>query len=217
MPARTLVLGIALALLLAQPGLAAADPVEAVTFSTATPYVTTGPFSAGFVFSVTVPIQVTDLGAFDLDGDGLLNTHEVGIYDNNTTDLLASVTVTSADPLIDGFRYAPITPMTLDPSSTYIVAAGDYDGMNEDSAVLVLPADLTVAPGILYYQGAVSQVNAGLHYPTLGFQPDLAAFGGSFRYTVAPEPTELELAGTSLLGLLALAWCGRSRTRAPSD
>jgi hypothetical protein len=202
---RTLLLGGALTLLVAHPGLAAADPVEALTFSSALAGGLTGPLSAGFAFGVSVPIEVTDLGAFDMDGDGLVNSHEVGIFDGNTIALVASATVTTDDPLIDGFHYVAIAPVTLDTSTFYIVAAADYGGAGEDALGLVDPTTLTVAPEITYYRGQFSQMNSGLHYPTLTLNPDYTTFGGSFRYTVAPEPSELELAGASLLGLLALA------------
>lgn len=190
----------ALASAMAYAASAAALPIEAVTFSTSSTASYPGPVVAGYLFQATNTIQVTDLGAFDLGGDGFLNDHTVGIWDVNAS-LLTSTTVTSSDPLVGNFRYAPITPITLTAGDYYYVGASDFNGTGEDSLVFVQPADLTVAPDIAYYESAISSTHAGLVWPNLYFNPDVTPFGGSFRYTVVPEPGSLALVGIGLLGL----------------
>jgi len=208
---KTVLFGAALLALAARPGLAVAASMPAVSFSNPSSFGVAGPVSAGFSFSVASDIQVTDLGAFDPGGDAFLNSHEVGIYDGNTIQLLASATVTSANDLVDGFRYAPITPITLDTSTFYIVAAADYNGAGEDGLAAVMPAALTVAPEIQYIQSAISQTHAGLSYPSLTFNPDITPFGGNFRYTAVPEPGTGSLFAAGGLALAALRRRRRSR------
>ena len=54
------------------------------------------------------------LGFFDYQGDGLTETHDVGIYDP-AGNLLASATVLPGDPLIGHFRWVAVSPIVLDP------------------------------------------------------------------------------------------------------
>jgi len=68
--------------------------------------------------SVSIPtsndIYITHLGMFDKDGDGLVNTHSVGLWSDSGT-LLSSAVLTPNDPgiLIDGFRYKGISQFFL--------------------------------------------------------------------------------------------------------
>jgi len=67
----------------------------------------------GWGFSLTTPLTVTDLGYFD-GNLGLVDPHPVGIWDS-IGNLLATATVPSggAGALVNGFRFVPITPVTL--------------------------------------------------------------------------------------------------------
>jgi hypothetical protein len=76
--------------------------------------------SLGDTFTVSSPITVTSLGYFNETGAGFLTPHEVGIF--NAAHVLIADTVLAAgsgDPLIDGFRYQSISPLTLTPGQQY--------------------------------------------------------------------------------------------------
>jgi hypothetical protein len=81
----------------------------------------------GWQFDLTNGDVVGALGVFDYLGDGLTDSHQVGLWDSGG-NLLASVTITNSDPLtasgsaLGGWRFAAITPVTLAPG-TYIVGA----------------------------------------------------------------------------------------------
>jgi hypothetical protein len=82
------------------------------------------PQTLGNVFTPTTNIAITSLGFFDYRDDGLGEIHQVGIFDNSGT-LLASAFIPSGKEgnLVDHFRYADITPITLTAGQTYTVAA----------------------------------------------------------------------------------------------
>jgi hypothetical protein len=65
---------------------------------------------------------INSLGFVDVGNDGIAGSYQVGIWDASQT-LLASTTVTPSSPLINGFRYAPITPVNLPNNSTFTIGA----------------------------------------------------------------------------------------------
>lgn len=81
--------------------------------------------TVGWQFTVGgTPLQVTQLGLFDSGSDGLLASHQVGIWNSSGT-LLSSATVKAgtASPLTAGYRYEPVTPFTLPANGTYQIGA----------------------------------------------------------------------------------------------
>jgi hypothetical protein len=157
----------------------------------------------GYTFHVNQPFKITALGIFDSDQDGLFDNHIVTLW-NLAGIQVASVTVpagTSAE-LINGFRYVPITPVTLTLGLTYTVGAyypnsstpaGDH--MITSATSLVIDPDIT----ILHYRFA----HPGYFDP----EPDLVdsqSFGANFLVAEVPEPSTVALIGLgSLVGLMA--------------
>jgi hypothetical protein len=110
----------AVALAIAPIGATAQTP--ALTFATAP--TSTGSFVMGWQFSTNVAVTVSSLGAFDDSNNGLVESHNVGIY-NSVGTLLVSAIVPSgtAGTLISGFRYTSISPFILASGQQYTIAS----------------------------------------------------------------------------------------------
>jgi hypothetical protein len=198
--------------------LAAAPSAHAVTiaadFTGGTDY-ERGTFqNFGWYFDVTTPVDVTALGLFDTGSDGLTDDHPVGIWDA-AGDLLATTTITNADPLtpatassLGGWRFAAITPVMLDPGSytigAYYPTAADFFVGNAISP--------TTADGITYVSGGVTPgMIQGFHDLTgtdAGGDPGF--FGPNFLIaepeSLIPEPGSLGLLASGLLVMAGVAF-----------
>src|SRR6266581_2226205 len=76
--------------------------------------------------------QVNWLGYYDQNGDGLANSHLVTLWDNDTQGIIGSVTVPAgtAAPLVNGYRWAPLSStVTLNYGSYYVIGA-QTDGVD---------------------------------------------------------------------------------------
>lgn len=91
-----------------------------ITFSNSN---TGADMTLGWEFQTNANINVTALGFFDLDADGLLASHQVGLWNSSGT-LLGSVTVTPSSSPSGGFYYENLTtPINLPSGNTYRIAA----------------------------------------------------------------------------------------------
>jgi hypothetical protein len=81
----------------------------------------------GLEFVPWVDMEVSALGFCDAGGDGLLNSHTVGIFDTDTKELVTPTVVVDNESVLDGsYRYEPITPVVLKEGRSYMVA-GDSE------------------------------------------------------------------------------------------
>jgi hypothetical protein len=184
---------------------------EAITFSTTPTDFQVSSASArteGWQFTTSQAINVTALGFWDAGGDGLINAHDIGIFDASST-LLVSGTVppgTTAPLETDDFRYLTLASSFLLEPGTYRIGATYFEGAvaSDHAAKLVGPV---AAPGITY-DGSYFVVGAGLIDPiSLSANVD-GIFGPNFQFTgvSVPEPSSLVLGGMAVLMGLGLAW-----------
>lgn len=96
---------------------------------------TTSGVVGGFFTTGNNPVPVTHLGFYDMNKDGLVRDHHVGIFASNSTTLIASVDVPAGTDgyLTNGYRYVALNPpVTLSPNTQYYllaeVFASDGDG-----------------------------------------------------------------------------------------
>jgi hypothetical protein len=143
----------------------------------------------GWEFTVSEPITVTSLGVWDESGDGFADDHQVGIWLSSGGAPLVSTTVTSANPLTNGFRYQSITPFTLQPG-TYVI--GSYMPTGNDYGTS-LASYSTQSP--ITYTRNLYLYGSGFTIPTdewVGY--DGGNFGPNFQFvsasTAVPTMTE---------------------------
>ena len=167
---------------LAAPITPALAATSGIAFDGGRTYDGDGHWTLGWSFNVTTTQQLLGLGVFDAGSDGLLTDHQVGLWDTSGT-LLASVVVKSGDTLVDGFRFASITPFTLNAGSTYFVGAADL-GFGD---AYWLAGNVTTAPGITYLASRYAQ-GSGLNFPE-GLGDNVGYLGGNILLgSAVPEP-----------------------------
>ncbi|MFQ5423437.1 MAG: hypothetical protein ACE5F9_05590 [Phycisphaerae bacterium] len=104
----------------------------------------------GTEFAPNADIAVSSLGWYDdtaASPDGLLVSHDVGIFEVATQTLVVSTTVPAGTTTtkINEFRFVPVTPVTLTAGTAYVIV-GIADG---DPARFVTPGgNMTVHPAL---------------------------------------------------------------------
>jgi len=190
-------------------------PLPAVSFTeTTSPTPVAVPVSIGWKFNVVSPVLVGALGVFDSAQDGLVSSHQVGIWNNASNTLLALVTVPggSAGQLINQFRYADITPVLLG-IGTYTIGATWGTGPGSDDYLANAHNFQTIA-SISYLVSEYDQIpsTSQLNMPTT---PAVFFSNGMFgpSFAVVPEPASITL---SICGLSLLSYALWRRHRAVS-
>jgi uncharacterized protein (TIGR03437 family) len=141
----------------------------------------TRPFVIGWAFSVASPTTVTGLSYLDATGQGLRESHVVGIFDASDGSLLVSATVAAgaSTTLVDGFRVARVT-YNLAPG-TYIIAG--QKATNSDFAIVRSSSQISI-PGITYIEERELETDS-FAMPTTHFvDNEIGAFGPSFTVAV---------------------------------
>ncbi len=174
-------------------------------------------------YSLNNYMAVTQLGVFDSGGDGLANSHTIGIWAANGT-LLASTTIPAGTvaPLVDGYRYMPITPVLISPGAYPIASpfkalvAAEYAAGDADDLVTpqingydgqVFPTSYDGSPAQGFYGLGTGLPFPGQHFvQSEGNGSSPPFWEVNFQFQVVPEPS------VSLLlvpGLLYLFLCNR--------
>jgi hypothetical protein len=165
------------------------------------------PNTVGWEFSLSAPVIVTGLGFFDFLGDGLEASHPVAIWDN-AHNQVASTVVSSADLLVQSFRWDSIAPVRLE-AGVYRIGALIN---NNDAYISATASQTTVSP--VSYVGGVYSVG-GFCYPNQIGYTNSGRFGPNFEFYefgAVPEPSTIII--WSLIGGLGIAvgWWRKQKT-----
>lgn len=165
-----------------------------------------GSFTTGWMFSSADPITVTALGYYDWGGDGLADTHDVGIFTSGGV-LLVSTTVPSgtAGDLVASWRFTDIAPYLL-PAGTYVIAGTTVDSSAD---LITVFGSTTLAIGLTLLDQGLFVVGSDLTFPT---EPGNGYYNANFLFDpvdggAVPEPS------TWVMGASALVLLGLRRMR----
>jgi hypothetical protein len=165
----------------------------------------------GYQFSVLSPVVLTDLGFLDRSSDGLLSSHDVGLWSTGGT-LLASTTITNASSVVasasagDRWLFESVSPVLL-AVGDYVIGAWLPPDASDDR---VRGGGSTIAAAEISFSGNRYLLGVGsLVMPTLVLGgADDGFLGPGFQFTVAPEPAM----GLPVAAILAGAlWWRRRR------
>ena len=164
--------------------------------------------NVGWQFDVLLAINVTGLGWYDHNQDGLESAHEVGIWNHEGT-LLASGTVPAGTAgLLDNvFRTVKIEPLELGVGAGYVVGGLNYLSSGDR---LLSNVTQSVASSVRFIDATFSPITGILSRPT-GFSLASNGFYGPMVFIreagTLPAPTTIALFS---FGFAGLAWL-RSR------
>jgi hypothetical protein len=184
--------------------------------------------TVGGIFLTTYSFypQVNWLGYYDQNGDGLVNSHLVTLWDNNTQSVIASATVPAGTtaPLINGYRWVQLpSTITLNYGSYYVIGA-QADGVDLWGDFISNNAPDNGNNGQITWNSQYVQLGSGWEFTRAGRYDSAANYpaeppnqaGSDGIYPVAnlgynlvvPEPTAASLC---VLGLGALFVSARRR------
>ncbi len=142
-----------------------------------------GTYTMGFQFTVSAPITVSRLGAFDTNNNGVLNNAGntgVGLWRSNG-QLLGSVSVPNNTPVDNRWFYANLAaPITLTPGTTYVLGQqtfsnGEPYARNGTATTDPLVSIVRRTYGISLFGGlvfpSITTGNVGIGAPNLKFLP----------------------------------------------
>jgi hypothetical protein len=171
-------------------------------------------------------LQLTALGIFDQNQDGLEDSHVVALWTSGGA-LITEATVPSGTTgsLVGSYRYHSVTPVTLLAGQTYVLGAHfapvvDLCGSACGDATLSFALE-TFDPGITYLASKIKPAvngDAPPAFPSTEEGVGGGIFGPNFLITTAdttpaPEPANLGLAACGIGALLARGLSARLRRR----
>lgn len=155
-------------------------------------------------------IRITQIGIFDVAGDGLALPHEmaVWVYRPGLSEYQQIYSTTmaagTAAQLIEGYRFVPIPSFSLAPGEGLLIGA--LYPQNDP--------DATLTPSAGHFAPQLFQDAKGGWYPLLGLNPPTQPvcpgmegepcarlFPVNFQFEVVPEPSVLALLATGCCGL----------------
>ena len=170
---------------------------------------TTANTTVGYDFTVgSSAIELTALGIWDWNQDGLTNAHTISLWDT-AGNLLASAAISpgTVNPLVGEFRYATIIPITLSAGTTYVFGAS-YVGYDLDAFIRnVSGAQATFDPAVSPGNGRFV-TGGGFAFPDNTSAGPGSFVGPNAQFRSVPEPGSTALLlGLAVACLICAHWC----------
>jgi hypothetical protein len=172
-----------------------------------------GPNVYGWSFTTTTTLRIGSFGLYDaFNGDGLAASHSIGLWDvSQPTNPLVTALIPSgfAAPLVNGFRYVPISPVVLSSGHEYVVAASYHSDDNVIGTVNNPLLTITSGEGIILGDYRFGSGPDPLAFPEnfeSGPGPGAGPFSGigpNFTYTPVPESSTLLCSAVGVLAVIA--------------
>lgn len=207
---KTLRLGTFLLSLIAINTTAFAVPITAISFTGGSEYTTLEAGTFGWKYSTDIAIDVTHYGFYDFEGNGLSQSHTIGIYDFRGDLLGISTTIASGTGALleNSFRYVELASnLRLAANQTYYIGAYRAAPITQTSPYdpVFQVATANVATEIEYL---ASQIATGgtLSWPSLSSgSSQKGIFGPNFKF----EPVEtIPTPGSLILIFSGLGFIG---------
>lgn len=169
-------------------------------------------WSLGFEFTTNRAIEVTALGFYDDLKNDLVESHEVGVFNQDKT-LLGKAIVNPGDLLEGWFRYTSLQqPIQLAASQTYYIAA-----LTKSEQYTWSPSGFVTDPSINYVRSAYT-LSSSLVFPNPPAPTDnnLGYFGPNFKVKTGdkePVPEPFSVLGSLTAGLFGLRLIRKRRQK----
>ncbi len=165
-----------------------------------------GSLTIGFEFTPQVQIQVTEVGVFDVGGNGFgvtgTDTHQVGIWRVSDSLQIVVDTVTSSDLLDGGYRFSALaSPQTLQAGTAYVIGAF-YTSTADRLFNSTLTADPLISiPGV-NTTGSATRFSFGTSLSVPTTENNFQRTNVNFKAVAVPEPGSVALCAIAALGLV---------------
>jgi len=152
----------------------------------------------GWELTVNTDIILTDLGLYDLDLDGFILAHDIGLFRLSDGALLASGTMSAGmgDPLIDNFRYIDVVDVPLVTTENYVLSY--YSAPGSADFVVTNATGEVFAPEVNWISGRWGGNAGGLIIPPNSTGDD--RYGPNFQF-VTPGNCPWDLDGDGVVGV----------------
>jgi hypothetical protein len=156
-------------------------------------------FMVGWQFSVSSALQVDGLSYWDANGDGLVESHQVAIFNSAGVSLVSAIIPSgTGSTLVSGFRTVAVS-FLLTPG-TYVIGGQSPSGSD---ATLIEATSVTTVPGVTYLQERELNTSAFVVPTANAPGTERGIFGPNFTVTATPEPGSLSLMFAAGIGVLA--------------
>jgi hypothetical protein len=172
----------------------------ALSFTGGSPALANQSQTAGWEFSLSNPILLTQLGLWDRFDNGLVESHVVTVWTSTGTEVAqATIPAGASATLTDGFRYVSLVNSIVLPAGDYTIGA--FYNLNSGDLAVVGASTVSTASGVTY---GGSRLAFGDAFPTgdAGGNPN-SYFGPNFQFTTPTSAPDAGSAWTLLLASLA--------------